>query len=175
MTTMRWRAPTLEDAPAALALITARDIADFGAPDYTLEDLREEWQGAELDLAADTVVVEDAEDSGRLVGYAIVRRAESLVVVAPDREGRGLGRGLLAWAERREAERGRDRHRQRIAAGNDRARELLQAAGYRPQPATGDCCAGSTGPCTRFPRRTAPCCESSTWTRTSPRFTNWTH
>ena len=136
MTTMRWRAPTRKDAPAALALITARDIADFGAPDYTLEDLREEWQGAELDLAVDTVVVEDAEDSGRLVGYAIVRLAESLVVVAPDREGRGLGRGLLGWAERREAERGRDR--QRIAAGNDRARELLRAAGYRPQPAIGE-------------------------------------
>jgi ribosomal protein S18 acetylase RimI-like enzyme len=130
---MRWRAPTLEDAPAALALITARDIADFGAPDYTLDDLQEEWQGPELDLAADTVVVQEAGEPGRLVGYAIVRRSESLVVVAPDREGRGLGRGLLTWAERREAERGREHHRQRIAAGNDRARELLQAAGYRPR------------------------------------------
>jgi hypothetical protein len=101
MTTMRWRAPTLQDGPAALALITARDIADFGAPDYTLEDLHEEWHGSELDLAADAAV-EDAEGSGRVVGYAIVRRTESLVVVAPDREGRGLAA---------QARRGRGRHR----------------------------------------------------------------
>ena len=124
---MQWRAPVAQDAAAVLELIVARDIADFGVPDYTLQDLREEWQSADIELATDAVVVEDA---GRLVGYGILRRGETLVVVRPDDEGRGLGAKLLAWAQRAERDRGRDRHCQRIPSSNPRARQLLAAAGY---------------------------------------------
>jgi mycothiol synthase len=124
---MECRAPVVKDAAAVLELVVARDLADFGVPDYTLEDLREEWLSGDIDLATDAVVIADA---GRLVGYAILRRDEALVVVRPDAEGRGLGSQLLAWVQRAERERGRDLHRQRIPASNARARELLTAAGY---------------------------------------------
>jgi hypothetical protein len=68
---VRLRPPTPEDAETVLALIVARDVADYGEPDYTLADLREEWDASDVDLARDTVVVED--DDGALIGYAIVR------------------------------------------------------------------------------------------------------
>jgi mycothiol synthase len=125
---MRMRAPVPDDAPAVLAVLVARDVADLGAPDYALDDLRDEWRGSEFDLAADAVVVE--ADDGRVVGYAAVRGPGTLAVVAPDREGRGIGVRLLQWAERRERERGRERHRQWVAASNARGRELLRASGY---------------------------------------------
>lgn len=111
-----------------MAVIAARDTVDLGAPDYTLEDLHEEWGLSGVDLATDAIVVEDAAE--RIVGYAMVRGHGSLAVVAPEAEGQGVGGLLRPWVERRERERGRERHRQWIAAGNERARALLAAAGY---------------------------------------------
>jgi len=125
---MRLRAPVPDDAPAVLAVLVARGVADLGAPDDTLEDVLDEWRASDLDLAADARVVE-AED-GEIVGYAVVRRPGTLAVVHPDHEGQGIGTRLLEWAERREPERGLERHRQWVAAGNARARTLLTAAGY---------------------------------------------
>src|SRR5205823_3414477 len=52
-------------------------------------------------------------------------------VVAPDHERRGIGSRLLEWAEWRDRERGRELHRQWVAAGNASARALLTGAGYR--------------------------------------------
>jgi hypothetical protein len=63
---MRLRAPAPDDAPAVLAVLQARDAIDHGGLDYTLGDLRDEWQGAEFDLSCDAVV---AEDAGRIAGY----------------------------------------------------------------------------------------------------------
>lgn len=126
---MRLRAPAPDDAPAVLAVLAARDAVDHGGLDYSLEDLRDEWRGAEFDLASDAVV---AEDRGRIVGYAVVRLPGSIVVVSPDHEGRGIGAELLRWSERRQRERGRERYRQWVPAGNARARELLERVGYRP-------------------------------------------
>jgi mycothiol synthase len=125
---MRLRAPVPEDAPEVLAVLVARDIADLGAPDYKLEDLRDEWRASEFDLSADAQVVELS--GGQIVGYAAIRAPGTLAVVAPQFEGRGIGARVLQWAERRERELGRERHRQWIAAKNRRARELLCAAGY---------------------------------------------
>jgi ribosomal protein S18 acetylase RimI-like enzyme len=118
----------LEDATAVLAVLVARDVADLGVPDFTLEDLRHEWQAVDLDLSADArVVVED----GEIVGYAIVRRRGVMAAVAPDREGRGIGTRLLRWAEQRERERRSPRHRQWAVPGSSSQR-LLNAAGYQP-------------------------------------------
>jgi hypothetical protein len=47
---MHLRAPDLSDAPAVLAVMTARDRVDLGRPDYTLDDLRDEWSASEVDL-----------------------------------------------------------------------------------------------------------------------------
>jgi mycothiol synthase len=125
---MRLRAPVAEDAPAVFALLAARDTADLGAPDLTLEDLREEWRLGDVDLAADAVLVES--EARRIVGYAMVRRGGTLAIVAPEEEGQGIGTRLLQWAENRDRERGHGQHRQWCAAPNARARELLMGSGY---------------------------------------------
>jgi mycothiol synthase len=125
---MRLRAPVPDDAPGVLAVRIARDIADLGAPDCTLEDLRDEWRAGEFDLSADAQVVQLSD--GQIVGYAAIRAPGTLAVVAPEFEGRGIGARVLQWAERRERELGRERHRQWIVAENRRAQQLLCAAGY---------------------------------------------
>ncbi len=48
------RAVTTEDVEAVAKLISTCDIADHGEPDYTLEDLRVDWQNPELNLETDT-------------------------------------------------------------------------------------------------------------------------
>jgi len=128
---MRLRAPLPDDAPAVLALLVARDIADLGTPDHTLEDLLDDWREAEFSLTADALVVE--LDDTRIAGYGAVRRTGTLAVVAPELEGRGIGARVLQWAEQREREHGRARHRQWIPAKNLRAQAMLRAAGYLPQ------------------------------------------
>lgn len=128
----RLRAPRPADAGAVLCLLVARDVADLGAPDITLEDLHDEWRSAEFDLSADARVVEAAD--GRIVGYASMRREVTVaVVVAPEHEGQGIGTCLREWAEPRDRARGSARHRQWIASTNLRARGLLLGAGYRPE------------------------------------------
>jgi mycothiol synthase len=126
---MRYRAPVPADAPAVLAVFEARDLADLGEVEQTLEELRDEWRSSDLDLELGARVVEDA--GGRIVAYAAVRRPGTLVLVAPDREGRGIGSQLLDWVEERDRERGRDVHRQWVAGSNATARALLTRAGYR--------------------------------------------
>lgn len=125
---MRLRAPVLDDAPAVLAVLVARDLADLGVPDYTLEDLLDEWGGSDFDLAADARVAEAGD--GHIVGYVIVRRPGTLAVVHPGSEGHGVGTRLLQWAEARDRDRGRELHRQWTAAENQTARTLLTSAGY---------------------------------------------
>ncbi len=126
---MRYRAPVMADAPAVLAVFEARDIADVGEVEQTLEELRDEWRSSDLELDRDAQVGEDAD--GRIVAYAAVRRHGTLALVAPDQEGRGVGTRLLEWAERRDRDRGRDVHRQWVACTNATARALLTRVGYR--------------------------------------------
>jgi mycothiol synthase len=122
------RAPKADDAPAVLAVLVARDLADLGAPDFTLEDLHDQWNASEFELTSDAVVVE-LED-GRIAAYATVNRDGARVAVAPEHERCGIGARLLQWTEQSQRERGREQHRQVIAAGNGPARELLRSAGY---------------------------------------------
>lgn len=123
---MRFRAPTLDDAPAVLAVQTARDIADLGVCDHTLEDLLEEWRESTI-LSADAVVVQSGDE---IVGHAFLRRDGAVVAVAPGQEGQGIGARLLEWSERRSRELGRDHYRQWVPPGNARGVLLLSDAGY---------------------------------------------
>lgn len=124
---MRTRPVVFSDAAAVLQLVVTRDVADLGAADCTLADLESEWASSAVDLKDDARVVQDGE---AIVGYAIMRRSEALVVVHPDAVGRGIGSELLAWSETREVDLGRTRHRRSAAASDSAAGRLLSAAGY---------------------------------------------
>lgn len=118
----------VEDGPAVVGVLRARQRADLGASAYRLADLEDEWRSPEFDLTRDALVVEG--DEHEIVGYGAVRVPGALVVVAPDHVGRGIGKGVLEWAERRERELGRTHHRQWIAAGDETAVALVRGAGY---------------------------------------------
>jgi mycothiol synthase len=126
---MRLRAPVIADAAAVAEVLRARDIADAGEPDYTRGDLLQEWRRRDVDLAADARV---AELDGRIVAYGAVRRLGAMIAVEPRFRRGGIGRALVAWAERRERERGRDVHRQWLGAADVELRNVLTESGYTP-------------------------------------------
>ena len=120
----RLRPPAVSDADAVLAVILARDVADLGAPDFTLEDLRADWATPGLTLE------HDARISGSPVrGYAVLLGDDAVVIVHPEAEGRGDGTVLRRWAEARATERGTAVLRQFAYGANDAAREHIRADG----------------------------------------------
>ena len=125
----RVRPPAADDADAVLELILARDIADLGAPDFTLEDLRADWATPGLVLEHDARVAA----AGRAIqGYAILLGEDAVVLVHPEAEGKGTGPCCARWAEAR-AVRARHRLLRQFAAGrNDTGRVHLREAGYEP-------------------------------------------
>jgi ribosomal protein S18 acetylase RimI-like enzyme len=125
----RLRPPADADAEAVLAVILARDVADLGVPDFTLEDLRADWATPGLALEHDARV---AGRHGEVNGYAVLLGDDAVVIVHPEAEGEGNGTVLRLWAEARAAERGTAVLRQFAYGANDRARAHLRAAGYQP-------------------------------------------
>jgi len=127
---MDLRPPAPEDAPAVLELIVARDVADLGRPDYTLDDVRADWSAPGIDLARDAWL---AEEDGVALGYALLDdRGAALITVPPAHEGRGVGSALREAAEARALERGAALVRQYVPISNEAARAGLLAAGYWP-------------------------------------------
>ena len=110
-------------------MIVARDVADLGVPDFTLDDLRADWATPGLDLEHDVRV---ADADGSIRGYAILLGDDAVVIVHPEAEGEGTGTVLRRWAEARASERGTSVLRQFAYGANDRARRLLREAGYEP-------------------------------------------
>src|SRR3954447_6998119 len=125
----RLRPPADNDAEAVLAVIVARDVADLGVPDFTLEDLRADWASPGLELEHDARV---AGRNGAVRGYAVLLGDDAVVIVHPDAEGEGSGTVLRRWDEARAAERGTEVLRQFAYGANDAARAHLRAAGYVP-------------------------------------------
>jgi mycothiol synthase len=125
----RLRPPADADADAVLAVILARDVADLGVPDFTLEDLKADWASPGLALEYDARV---AARNGAVSGYAALLGDDAVVIVHPDAEGEGNGTVLRLWAEARAAERGTTVLRQFAYGANDAARAHLRAAGYEP-------------------------------------------
>jgi mycothiol synthase len=125
----RLRPPADADAEAVLAVIVARDVADLGVPDFTLEDLRADWASPGVRLEHDVRV---AGRDGSVRGYAVLLGDDAVVIVHPEAEGEGTGTVLRRWAEARAAERGTTVLRQFAYGSNDGARAHLRAAGYAP-------------------------------------------
>lgn len=124
---MLLRAPRRDEANAVLAVIVARDVADIGRPDYTMQDLLADWALPEFDFGRDHFVVED--DDGTLVGWADVDGGGTRLVVHPDHEGRGVGTLLRAASEARMREMGIPL-RQSVIPANAAAVKHVRAAGY---------------------------------------------
>jgi ribosomal protein S18 acetylase RimI-like enzyme len=112
-----------------LQVILARDVADLGVPDFTLDDLQADWATPGLALEHDVRV---ADADGDIRGYAILLGDDAVVVVHPEAEGNGTGTVLRRWAEARASERGTSVLRQFAYGANDGARRLLGEAGYAP-------------------------------------------
>jgi mycothiol synthase len=134
------RAAATGDLEAVANLISTCDIAEHGEPDYTLEDLRVDWQNPELNLKTDTWVV--ATPGGRVVGYGAMFNRENVrlyvdAYVNPEFCGQGIGTYLARTGEARarqqvpEAPPGvRVSLFNPISNGNHAARALLEREGY---------------------------------------------
>jgi mycothiol synthase len=124
----RVRPPAEGDAASVLQVIVARDVADLGVPDFTLDDLEADWATPGLTLEHDVRVA--ADTGGAIRGYAILLGDDAVVVVHPEAEGEGTGTVLRRWAEARAGERGTAVLRQFAYGANDGARRHLREAGY---------------------------------------------
>jgi GNAT superfamily N-acetyltransferase len=112
-----------------LRVLLARDVADFGYPDFTIEDLHADWATPGLELERDALVV---EHDGEIVASSLLLGDDALIYVHPDACGRGIGSALRERAEARALERGTAVLRQFIPTGNEAAAPLLLDAGYWP-------------------------------------------
>jgi ribosomal protein S18 acetylase RimI-like enzyme len=119
---MDLRTPSHADAGAILALLVARDVADIGRADCTLDDVTADLESPHADVWV-------AEDGGEIAGYAVLGDRGAMVSVHPEREGRGAGTLLRLAAEARAGERGLE-VAQGVMASNEAARAHLRAAGY---------------------------------------------
>lgn len=97
------RAPTLNDAQAVTDLIGASDTADYGEPDYSVEDVRADWRRNGFELARDAWLIYASD--GTLAAYGNVWDSGAHVYIDPStcvhpnfRE-RGLEDFLIARAE----------------------------------------------------------------------------
>jgi mycothiol synthase len=111
-------------------VLLARDVADVGHPDFTIEDLHADWATPGLDLERDAWVVE--EPGGQIVASSLLLGDDALIYVHPGACGRGIGGALRDLAEERALERGTAVVRQFIPIGNEAAAPLLLDAGYWP-------------------------------------------
>jgi ribosomal protein S18 acetylase RimI-like enzyme len=114
------RMPTMSDLEDITKLIIACDIAEYGVPDYTIEDLLSDWQSSSFNLETDSWVI--VTTKGELVGFACVWDKEhehisTFMCVHPDYRGRGIGTLLLRLAE--------ERARQHVRCARPGARVVL--------------------------------------------------
>jgi mycothiol synthase len=98
-----------EDFDRLVAMLLAADLADWGEPDFTAEFLEFEWSMPQLDLAADTWLVEREAD-GAVAGYTWLlardehRQLDGWGVVHPEHRRRGIGSLLVDRIEARARE-----------------------------------------------------------------------
>lgn len=134
------RHPTMEDAEAVHALISAREIIDHGEPDENLDEVVAEWK--DINLAEDAWLVYTSE--GGLVGYAAVFDEREGYILRwythPDYEGEGLEAQLLAQCEARAREKlakNDDKQEIRvwmfISEVNQIDRDAVEKADYQPR------------------------------------------
>lgn len=104
------------------------------------------WNDPHRDIARKKQVQRDlflvAEDAGAVIGTAMAgydghRGWVYYLAVAPDRQGDGLGRALMAEAERRLLALGCPKVNVQIRSGNDAVAGFYDRLGYAPDGVTG--------------------------------------
>src|SRR5436309_2375753 len=98
------RRPSMDDLKAVYELLSTCDIAEYGTPDLTEEELRSEWSSPTLNIETDVWVVVSSEN--KVIGYASVGDKEHVRIFAftrvhPDYRNEGIGNYLLRLAEAR--------------------------------------------------------------------------
>jgi mycothiol synthase len=103
---LTWRPLTLGDVPALTRLYAAAEEVDRTGEHFSADDLREELEGPNIDLARATV---GAFAGDRLIGYGLVRRRDAAEpvhmirlqsVVHPEHRDDAVGAHLVEWFAR---------------------------------------------------------------------------
>jgi mycothiol synthase len=131
------RPPEARDAAAISEVVKALDVADYGEPDFTHEDLLDDWLRPRFSLTDDAWVL--TGPTGRVIGYAYVWESqpggelEADAYALPEYAGRGLGGQLLDLIEHRARAicSGRSMTLGIFASGaNEDKRNLLERRGF---------------------------------------------
>jgi len=141
---LTWRALTSEDAPALTRAYAAVEAVDDTGEHHSERDVRDVLEDESTDLGRDTLAA--LAPHGEIVAFARVHGSAELRdvdwvdadgAVVPAARRRGLGRGLLEWAEERAASLHRERHPEAPGAvcvhvheNNPSKQALVRAAGY---------------------------------------------
>ena len=103
------RAPGHDDAGAVADLMRACDIANFGEPDTSVEDIRDDWRAPDFELARDAWVLEGS--GGAITGFAWLRvrrpdaELDADLYIRPGERVDALAPALLTRIEARARER----------------------------------------------------------------------
>jgi GNAT superfamily N-acetyltransferase len=126
----RRRPPAPGDAPAVAAIVIAYERSLYGETAYSLDDLRAEWEG--LDLERDALVLLD-DDGVVAYGWLDDRGELSRIegYVPPEEQGRGLGTELVGALEATAVARGARRIQSSVAEPDEPGHRLLARRGYR--------------------------------------------
>ncbi|KUN09789.1 acetyltransferase [Streptomyces yokosukanensis] len=124
----RCRSVSLADVAAIHRLVASCERELHGRPTTGADRLAAELSLPGLRPESDTLLVRDG--TGGPVGYCWVQGRRARVHVHPGHQGRGLGSGLLGWAEDRTRQAGGDRLAQTVSDTDRAATALLRAAGY---------------------------------------------
>lgn len=136
-----WRGPTMDDIPAAVALMNTVSMAEQGVKQVDADYLRREWETPDFTPEEDTRFVYAPD--GTLIAYIeLWSRAPHVHqnawgCVHPDYQGQGIGAALMDWAEARAADqvsRAPEGSRVTVQTGanakNERAARLLVGRDY---------------------------------------------
>jgi mycothiol synthase len=97
-----------EDLDDVVAFLLACDLADWGSPDSTVDELREAWKRPEMELSTDTWIVKSVDGSLAGYGWLLARdnhtSLDGWAAVHPDHRGRGVGSYLVELMETRGSE-----------------------------------------------------------------------
>jgi GNAT superfamily N-acetyltransferase len=140
MMRIRQYEPRDRDAALGLAPRLTVGVAAWRDPAVALDAVHSWVHDAITATAQDHAVFVAEEPSGRLIGLVSVSKRihfsggvdgyVGVLIVAADREGRGVGRALMASAERWARERGLKRMTLETGAVNTRARAVYGKLGY---------------------------------------------